>query len=119
MELDSIFIKGDPEMETIIVGGLDKSICINDLKDMEEVDIGDKNFMAPEIIEGNAEFFGKKLDVWNIGVLMHQFLTGGKTPFPGKNIMEIQNNIVQGNFSINPDNIQKYSPKIWALVSSP
>ena len=119
MELDSIFIEGKQGNETIRVGGLDKTICIDDLKDMGEVNIGNKNSLAPEMIEGNSQFFEPKLiDVWNLGVLMHQFLTGGKTPFPGKNLLEIQNNIVQKNFLINPNKLQKYPPKIWELISS-
>lgn len=119
LELDSIFIEGKPGNEIIRVGGLDKTICIADVKEMQEADIGNKNFMAPEIIEGNSQFFDPKLlDVWNVGVLMHQFLTGGETPFPGKNLMEIQNNIVQRNFLINPKKIQKYPPQIWELISS-
>lgn len=96
LELDSIFIKRDGGKEIIKIGGLDKIFCEEDLQKMDDIEIGNKNWMCPEVIQGNTKGMNlKKIDIWNLGIIMYQFLAKGKNPFQGENLMKTQTNIVQ------------------------
>lgn len=46
--------------------------------------------MAPELVK--HEKYSEKVDVWSLGVITYQLLTG-VTPFDGKNIKRINQNI--------------------------
>lgn len=100
LELDSIFIQKQAGKEIIKIGGLDKTFCEEDLQKMDDIEIGNKNWMCPEVIQGNTKGMDlKKIDVWNLGIIMFQFLTKGKNPFQGENLMKTQTNIVQKNIT--------------------
>lgn len=106
MDLTSLFIE-DLKSKKIKLGSLDKTLCEEDLKNLDEVEIGNRNVMAPEIIEGKKEIDFKKVDVWNLGIIMFQFLFKNRNPFQGANLMETQNNIVTRNFSKELDSQEK------------
>ena len=47
--------------------------------------------MAPELIKHIK--YNEKVDVWSLGIITYQLLSG-KTPFDGKNIKKINQNII-------------------------
>lgn len=73
-----------------------QNILINDVNDMSSVKLidfglGDNQktndercgtylYMAPEIVKEN-NIYSKSVDIWAIGIIMHQILTGGKHPY--------------------------------------
>ena len=60
---------------------------------------GTYNYMAPEIFENNGKGYSFEVDIWSVGIIMYQLLTG-KLPFNGEN-NEIQKNIL----SFQPENL--------------
>lgn len=116
LELDSVFL----DNESIKIGNLDKMICFEDLKN-SQVEIGNDYEMAPEIIEGsmneNSENELKKLDSWNLGIFMYQFLSNGKSPFPAKDIFEAQYKIVSGQYTLDPAAVPKFAKEILKLIA--
>eukprot|EP00930_Biecheleria_cincta_P066801 TRINITY_DN5306_c0_g2_i1.p1 TRINITY_DN5306_c0_g2~~TRINITY_DN5306_c0_g2_i1.p1 ORF type:complete len:759 (-),score=142.47 TRINITY_DN5306_c0_g2_i1:75-2351(-) len=47
---------------------------------------GTPAYMAPEVWEGN---FGPKADLWSIGVILFEMLSGGTLPFNAENVMAL------------------------------
>ena len=54
---------------------------------------GTPYYMAPEIFENNGKGYSFEVDIWSVGIIMYQLLTG-KLPFNGKNNYEIKNKIL-------------------------
>ena len=52
--------------------------------------LGTPLYMAPELVK--HEKYSEKVDVWSLGVITYQLLTG-TTPFDGRNIKKINHNI--------------------------
>ena len=42
--------------------------------------VGKSLYMAPEIVKENNRY-SKSVDIWAIGIIMHQILTGNKHPY--------------------------------------
>jgi len=61
---------------------------------------GTYNYMAPEIFENEGKGYSFEVDIWSVGIIMYQLLTG-KLIFNGKNIDEIKNNIL----AFQPENL--------------
>ena len=55
---------------------------------------GTYNYMAPEIFENNGKGYSFEVDIWSVGIIMYQLLTG-KLIFDGKSSLEIQKNILK------------------------
>ena len=68
---------------------------------------GTPAYLAPEIIidKGYEGFF---VDVWSLGVIVYQLLSG-KTPFDGKNLKRINQNICQKELT--------FTNRSWAHIS--
>lgn len=95
LELDSIFIDGPKGKEVIKIGAIEKAYHLEDLENMRIIDIGNRNYLAPEIIEGDKTIIDlSKIDVWNLGILMCKFLNKNQNPFQGSNLMKTQYNIL-------------------------
>jgi serine/threonine protein kinase len=41
---------------------------------------GTRIYMAPEIIKKQNQFVGKSVDIWAVGIIMYEVLTGGLHP---------------------------------------
>ena len=61
---------------------------------------GTYNYMAPEIFENNGKGYSFEVDIWSVGIIMYQLLTG-KHLFNGENNNEIQKKIL----SFQPENL--------------
>ena len=55
--------------------------------------------MAPELLSTKRVigYDGRKVDVWALGVLVYQMLTG-EFPFLGKNEVELRENVMELNY---------------------
>ena len=51
-------------------------------------------YMAPELVK--HEKYNEKVDVWSLGIITYQLLSG-LTPFDGRNIKKINENICRKN----------------------
>ena len=65
---------------------------------------GDKNYIAPEFFIEKA-CYPEKADIWSSGVLLY-FLIIGQLPFKGINDFDLQNKIMNAEFSL-PVNLNK------------
>lgn len=63
--------------------------------ELAETNCGTPLLMAPEILEG--ELYGHKADVWSLGCLFYEMLTGFP-PFTGYDIKSLRANIRQGDY---------------------
>ena len=57
-------------------------------------------FMAPEIL--NIKPYDSKVDVWSIGILFYEMLTGF-VPFTGRNESDLKRNIEVGSYKLPKD----------------
>lgn len=62
---------------------------------MAETQCGTPLFMAPEVLQGKE--YGRKVDVWSIGTIFYEMLTGF-VPFTGRNQMDLVRNLEKGNY---------------------
>lgn len=74
--------------------------------------IGTPVAMAPEQILGKSEELGPKTDVWALGVLAYQLLSGGRLPFSGCTLEELARAIVGEP----PVPIGKWAPELPEAV---
>jgi serine/threonine protein kinase len=68
--------------------GLAKSLHADVELTREGVAVGTPAYMGPELIPGHGEGVTARSDVWALGVLLYDFLTGQR-PFPGKDEREV------------------------------
>ena len=64
--------------------------------------VGSPYYMSPEVIYGK---YGKEVDVWSLGVVIYQMLSGDY-PFDGDSVAEINDKIRAGRFDM-PKKISK------------
>lgn len=66
--------------------------------------MGTPLYMAPELVCHQP--YGEKVDVWSLGIIVHQLLCG-KTPFDGKSLKRIKHNIC--NRDVNFENLGEFT----------
>jgi serine/threonine protein kinase len=71
--------------------------------------VGSPNYMAPEMLYGK---YGKEVDVWSMGVIIFQMLTG-EYPFDGFRNNDIAEKIRMGYFEM-PTNISENAQDLLA-----
>jgi len=80
------------EKNELKIGDFDKISLMED-KDRAHTVCGTYNYMAPEIFENDGKGYSFEVDIWSVGIIIYQLLTG-KLPFNGENNYEIQKNIL-------------------------
>ena len=55
---------------------------------------GTFSYMAPEQVRGEVHRLDGRVDIWALGVILYEMLTGGRFPFNGKTIDEIGDEIL-------------------------
>ena len=80
------------EKNELKIGDFGKIALMED-KDRRYTVCGTYNYMAPEIFENDRKGYSFEVDIWSVGIIMYQLLTG-KLPFNGENNDEIQKNIL-------------------------
>jgi calcium-dependent protein kinase len=73
---------------------------------------GSRFYLAPEVLLGK---YTEKRDLWSIGVMLYQFLTGVR-PFSADNEEELFDSIKRGHFDITPLEDVQSSPEVIRLV---
>jgi len=71
---------------------------------------GTPYYIAPEVLGGR---YGKECDVWSLGVLLYQMMTG-EMPFDGNNEDEVFRKIKKGNYTY-PKGLE-LSPEVIDLI---
>jgi len=75
------------------IGDFGKIAEITENKKRRYTICGAYNYMAPEIFENDRKGYSFEVDIWSVGIIMYQLLTG-KLPFNGENKDVIKNNIL-------------------------
>jgi len=70
---------------------------IMEYEDMSQTMCGTPLVMAPEVL--NGKFYNHKADVWSLGIVFFELLTGF-TPFNGYNKDDLQKNLNTGNYQL-------------------
>ena len=78
--------------------GLCKVFDQNGVSNMSER-VGTLGFVAPEVLSDSINSYGKKCDIFSVGVILFRMLTGNKSPFrAAKATDDHYSKIIQGNF---------------------
>ena len=77
---------------------------MNKEKERKHTICGTPAYMAPEVIDNNKKGYSYEVDIWSIGVIMYNLLTG-TLPFHDSDKIKLQEKILKGKFSF-PNNIE-------------
>jgi len=81
---------------------------------MTGIQLGTPAYMSPEQVRGITKFVGPQADVWALGVMLYEVLTGGR-PFAGQTRQEIFQAILKGEF-VRPRKIADQTPRALELI---
>jgi calcium-dependent protein kinase len=75
---------------------IDFGFAVTQKRSIANMDVaGTPYYIAPEVLKGR---YGKECDVWSLGVLLYQIVTGDM-PFNGNDEKEVFGKIKKGEFS--------------------
>jgi aurora kinase len=104
---DHHIIHRDIKPENILVDATgnirlcDFGFSINNYEERPRSFLGTLEYMAPEIVAGKKEIYSDKMDIWAIGVLTYECLTG-VSPFFHPNERDISDAILKTNYTLSP-----------------
>jgi len=93
---ENIVFRDEAQKELVIID-FGEAIQIDDYKKYEDF-VGTAFWLAPECVRNRRGWELKKSDMWTIGIITFQLLTG-RLPFHGRDIQEILRKILRGNYS--------------------
>ncbi|MGE0709522.1 MAG: WD40 repeat domain-containing serine/threonine protein kinase [Planctomycetota bacterium] len=76
--------------------------------------IGTPSYMAPELITGDREQIGPHTDVWALGVMLYEALTG-ELPFQGGSLLELAATIMRDDPVPPRQRVKEVSPALEAV----
>ena len=50
---------------------------------------GSPKYMAPELIDNKGKSYNEKIDIWAIGLMAYELVTGGDYPFSYLNVADL------------------------------
>ena len=95
-----VLTNANKEIHTVKIIDFGFSIFVEDI-DETTPRCGTMNFIAPEVHD-RKKTFGKKIDVFSIGVIMY-FLLSGELPFDGSEGVLVRKNIIGGKWNFNAE----------------
>lgn len=75
--------------------------------------VGSPGFVAPELFEST---YGTAVDLWSVGVIFYNMLSGGAMPFPGRTDSEVLRMARKGNVNFSIDAIRNISRPARNLI---
>ena len=89
----------DKKME-LKIGDFGLIAIVSKDNDRRKTFCGTPGYIAPEIYENNEKGYLFEVDIWSMGVIMYQLLTG-ELPFNGSDVFEIKNNVLSITYNQN------------------
>jgi tRNA A-37 threonylcarbamoyl transferase component Bud32 len=105
-EHDEPFVS-DFGLAKLLEGGLDLTV--------EGTVLGTLPYMAPEQARGQTHLFGSQTEVWTLGVILYELLTGSR-PFAGRDRGEVTRLILAADFPRPRELRQEIDPALERIV---
>ena len=80
------------------IGDFGLIAVLNKVTDRKKTICGTRNFMAPEVYQPGEKGYSFEVDIWSMGVIMYNLLTGD-LPFKDDDPKELEKKILNGEFS--------------------
>ena len=100
---NNLFLDKNMELK---IGDFGLIAIVSKDNDRRKTRCGTLDYMAPEIYENDDRGYLFEVDIWSMGVIMYQLLTGN-LPFKGDNDSETINNIVNISYNNNNPNLSE------------
>ena len=78
--------------------------------------LGTPIYMAPELISETQVKYDYKVDVWSLGIITYQILSG-ETPYDGEDIDELERNILKKKLKFKAPKFKTISKEAKDFIS--
>lgn len=83
--------------------------------DIDPTEAGSLRYLAPEVLSRKNRAPSPALDIWAMGCILYAMVSG-KPAFNGKTRKDITDNIKEGNYTLEPDLLERVSPEFVDLL---